>query len=208
MLHKMSITMLALILATPALAIVSQPIAEDASVTPAGTIRMSGGVTLESDFQMYGVRGSYTLIDGLTAFLGAGIADPDFWGTGPYIQAGGSYALPNLNLPVDLALRGGLGFTTFSRGGADLDITSFNGGLLASAPVHDMVTLYGFGGLSIVRTEVSGSFAGFRSSTSDTDTEPAIAVGGMFDLDQNISFYGELAHIDELFISVGARYTF
>ena len=207
MIHKLSLAILTLALATPSMAMLSLPIAEDASSTPAGTIRMSGGLTLESDLNLYGVRGSYTLVDGLSAFVGVGLADPDFWGTSPYIQAGGSYALP-VDLPFDLALRGGLGFAQFSRGGVDLDVLTLNGGLVASAPVHEMVTLYGFGGLSIRRTKVSGRFMGISMSESDTDTEPAIAVGGILNLDQNISFYGELAHIDELFISLGARYTF
>lgn len=208
MLHKLITMLLVLLMATPAVAIITQPIAEDASVTPEGTIRMSGGVTIESDLQMYGVRGSYTLMDGLTAFAGAGLADPDVFSTGPFIQAGGSFALPDLDLPVDLAVRGGLGYATFSRGPADLDITSLNGGLLASAPVQDMFSVYGFAGLSIVRTSVSGRFAGLGASSSSTDTEPAIAVGGIFDLDHNIGFYGELAYVEEPFVSVGARYTF
>jgi len=204
---KTSVTTLALILATPAMAILTQPIAEDASSTPAGTIRMSGGVTLESDLNLYGVRGSYTLMDGLTGFIGVGLADPDFWGTSPYFQAGGSFALP-VELPFDLALRGGLGYASFSRSGFDLDVLSLNGGLLASAPVHEIVTVYGFGGLSITRSKSSGRFFGISFSETDTETDLAIAAGALVALDQNISFYGELAHIDELFISVGARFTF
>ncbi len=205
--HKIATVLLAVVMATPAMAILSQPIAEDAALTPAGTMSISGGLTLESDFNMYGVRGSYTLIDGLTGYIGLGIADPDFWGTAPYFQAGGTFALP-IELPFDLALRGGLGYASFSRSGIDFDVLTLNGGLLASMPVHDMVTIYGFGGLSIARMEVSGRFFGVSMSETDTETEPAIAAGAILALDENISFYGELAHIDELFISIGARYTF
>ena len=204
MLRKLSLVLLALIIATPAMAVFSQPIAQDASVSPAGTIQLSSGLTLESDWIIFGFRGSYTIIDGLSAFAGLGLADPDGLSVGPYFQAGGSYALP-VDLPVDLAIRGGLSYGTFSRGGFDLDVTSLNGGVLASMPVQDMVSVYGFGGLSIIRSKASVSRFG---SSSDTDVEPAIAAGAIFKLDANFSFYGELAFIDDLFVSAGARYTF
>ena len=48
----------------------------------------------------------------------------------------------------------------------------------------------------------------FSGGGSHSDTEVALAGGVIYPLDDQISFYGELAHIDNLFISLGARYQF
>jgi len=49
---------------------------------------------------------------------------------------------------------------------------------------------------------------GTRYSDSDTETELALVGGLLYALDERISFYGELAHIDDLFIYCGVRFLF
>ncbi len=197
-------TAFVLALSMPAAAFLGQPIGDDAVGTP-GITTLTGSITLESDLSLFGVRAGYGVTDDLKLFVGAGLADLDGFSTDPYIQGGGILGLP-VDLPVDLAIRGSLGMARFSRRSVDFDVVGLNGGVLASLPLDLNFTVYGYGGLAFTYSKVSGG-RGFGSS-SDTDIDPAIAAGALFALDDAISFFGELAHIDELFISLGGRFKF
>ncbi len=204
--------------AQPASAWLTQPIADDAN-TDAGLMRVSGGITMESDINLYGARFTYGVVDDFAIFGGGGLADPDRMDSEPFFQVGGQYKLPVEDLPFDLALRGAFGISSWEdswriNGGrvkTEIDIWFLNFGALGSKEL-DMVTVYGFAGLSYMKIDVDATVTapGFRESHSDSDseTEPAIGGGVIFPLDEHISFYGELMHIDELFISLGARYQF
>jgi opacity protein-like surface antigen len=215
------------LLAAPAFAVLGLPYADDAT-TRQGEIGVTGSATFESDVNLYGVRGSYGIIDGLSIFLGGGLVDPDEGSVDsePFVQVGGTFTLP-LELPVDLALRGSFGMASFeakeSASGpgwsvsakGDLDIWTLNAGVLASMAVDPMITVYGFGGISYQNTKMkiryTETFLGISDSgsmsESDTDTELAIAGGGMFHLNENITLGAEISHIDDTFISVYGRFT-
>ncbi len=70
---SLSFALLALMLvfAVPAMAVLTLPIADDATTEP-GLIRIGGGVTLESDMNMYGARFTYGLDHGIALFGGGG----------------------------------------------------------------------------------------------------------------------------------------
>ena len=205
-------------MALPSMAVLTLPIADDA-VTDAGLMRLGAGVTLESDINLYGGRFTYGLADGIGLFGGGGIVDPDGPDSEPYFQVGGQYTLPVYDLPFDLAVRGAFGMTSFDESSygweTEIDIWMLNFGLLASTDV-EMVTLYGYAGLSYQdydyeRTQtVTVNGTRFRQSISDDNTETELAIGGgvLFPVNDQISFYGELMHIDDLFISLGGHLNF
>ncbi len=204
--------------ALPASAWFTQPVADDAN-TDAGLMRISGGITLESDVNLYGARFTYGVADDFAVFGGGGLVDPDGMDSEPFFQVGGQYKLPVADIPFDLALRGAFGISSWEDSArfngaqvkSELDIWFLNFGALGSKEL-DMVTVYGFAGLSYRKVDVDFTVTapGFRERESDSDSDTELAIGGgvIFPLDDNISFYGELMHIDELFISLGARYQF
>lgn len=191
-------------------AVLTLPIADDAN-TQAGLMRLGGGVTLESDLNLYGGRFTYGVADGIALFGGAGLADPDGLDSEPYLQLGGQFKLPVHDLPMDLAIRAGFGYVSFSDSEpgfkADWDIWMINVGLLASWDL-DVVTVYGFGGISYQNYDLTVTQGRLRFSEDDTETELAIGGGVIFPVNDQVSFYGELMHIDELFISLGGRFDF
>lgn len=182
-----------LVLTSSAMAMLGQPFA-DVATSQQGEIGVSGGLTIESDVNMYGVRASYGIMDGVSAFAGIGLLDPDFGDSEIYLQAGGKYQLP-LDLPFDLAIRSAFGLVS----GDGWDLWTLNAGALASKAIAPAITVYGFGGLSYAKVD-----AGHHS---ETETELAVAGGAMYAINENMSVYGELALIDELFISAGLKLT-
>lgn len=189
-------------LAAPVMAFLGLPFGDDAN-TYWGEKRITGSITLESDVNLYGGRFTYGLTEEMAVFGGVGIIDIDHWDSEPYFQFGGQYSLP-VDTPFDIALRGAFGITSFD----EVDLWTLNLGALLSYQIDPMFTVYGFGGISHHDWEVSYRAGMHRVSYSDSDTELAIAGGAIFTLDDNISFFGELAHIDDLFISLGARFNF
>lgn len=187
-----------LFIASSAMAILTQPIA-DVATSQQGQLAISGGLTIESDVTMYGVRGSYGIMDGLSVFGGLGLVEINDMDSELYLQGGGTYQLP-VNLPVDLALRAGIGFMSAD----DYDIMTLSGGVLASMVLHDAITVYGFGGLSYSKIEID---LGSWGDDSETETDLALAGGAMYAITPNVSIYGELSMIDELFISGGLKLT-
>ncbi len=211
-------TMLSLA-ATQAMAVLTLPISEGATANT-GEMSIQGGITMgeidDMDLNMYGGRINYGLMDGVSVFAGGGLIDPDHFDTEIYLQAGGKYQLP-LDLPVDLAVRAAAGFTSIEEKSAGVkataDILMLNGGLLASMSLDYGLTVYGFGGLSFQKMDTEVSYTDWRGarvkdSDDDTETELAIAGGAIFNLNNAISFYAEVAHIDDLYLSAGAKIAF
>ncbi|GEM_PF-1326495 len=209
-----------------AMAILGQPIADDAN-TDAGLIRFGGGITLEGDVNLYAGRFTYGPIDDLALFIGGGFIDPDSGDIEPFLQLGSQYRLPIYDIPFDLAIRGAFGLSRWDDSGrhamgswkSETDFWSLNVGALGSKDL-DVITVYGFAGLSymyydstITRTMTFPAIPEpetrrERFSDSDSDVELALAGGVIYWHNHNVSYYGELALIDDLFISIGARYQF
>ena len=193
--------------AVPAMAqLAGLPIAGGA-VAPAGMLQGSGGLVLGDDFNLYGVRGTFAPINGLSVFGDAGVLDPDAGDMGWALQGGGLFVLP-LGLPVDLGLRGALGFGGFDSDEAGVDasatIMTLNGGVLASKTI-EMFTPYVFAGLNYADTTVDVEGYG---DVSDDETDLAVAAGVVVSLNEMLSFYAEIAHIDDPFFGLGGRITF
>lgn len=203
---KGMMALVVLAFAVPALAqLAGLPIAGGA-VAPEGLMQASGGVVFGDDFNTYGVRGTFAPIEGLALFGDAGALDPDEGDLGWAVQGGGLFVLP-LELPVDLGIRGALGFGGFDADVPGVDATAtlmtLNGGVLASKTI-DMLTPYAFAGINYVDTtvEVNGH------DSSDDETDLAIAGGAVFAVNEMLSFYAEIAHIDDLFFGLGGRIAF
>ena len=188
------------------------PIADSAVPLEAEMKRASAGFVIGDDFNMYGGRFSYGLADDFSVFGDFGFVDPDRGDTGWGIQIGGLYGIPVVDLPFDLAARGTLGYAnldqkfrvfdpatgrittrTFS-----IDIITSNIGALASTDV-DMMTLYGYLGLNYMRISNGGS---------DSEFDPAVGGGALFNATEQASIYLELMHIDDLWLGLGFRYAF
>lgn len=201
---------LMLVIAVPAMAFLTLPIADDATTQP-GVARIGGGITIESDVNLYGARFTYGLDHGIALFGGGGLVDPDGLDTEPFIQLGGQFQIPLDEVPFDLAVRAGFGYVSFSDdqfgGSADIDMWNINVGGLVSYKL-DPVIIYGYGGLSYMRTEFEVRTPEGRFSDDDSDTEPALGGGVIFPVNPQFSLYGEVMHIDDVFFSLGAQYEF
>ncbi len=165
----------------------------------------SGGVVLGDDFNLYGVRGNFAPADGVAFFGDVGALDPDEGDMGWAVQGGGLFTLP-VGLPVDLALRGAVGFGGFDAEDADVSATlmTLNGGVVVSKTI-DMITPYAFLGINYADTtvEVRG-----HDDVSDDETDAALAGGVSVALSEQISLYAEIAYIDDVFFGFGGRVNF
>lgn len=201
---KLIVVAMVCAMAAPAMAqFIGLPYADSAAAPAAGLMRVSGGVIIGDDANAYGGRFTYGLIEGLALFADLGMIDPDGGDTGLCYQGGGKFTLP-LELPVDVALRGAIGMSSFDEGPVSVDVFDVNVGALISKDM-DMFTPYGFIGLDYEDAEVDVSGIG---SASDSETELAIAGGVLFSLTEQLSLYGELVHIDDLFFGIGGRWQF
>lgn len=204
---KCMVILVVAMFAGPALAqLAGLPIAGGA-VAPAGLVQASGGVVIGDDFNTYGVRGTFAPIEGLAVFGDAGLLDPDEGDMGWAIQGGGLFVLP-LGLPVDLGLRGAIGFAgyDYDEAGVDASVTmmTLNGGVLASKTI-DQLTPYAFAGINYVET--TADIDGY-GDVDDDETDLAVAGGVVFALTEQISLYGEIAYIDDVFFGLGGRIAF
>jgi hypothetical protein len=63
----------------------------------------------------------------------------------------------------------------------------------------DMLTLYGCLGVNYTRVSNGGS---------DSEMDPALGGGVLFNLNPRFSLYAELMHIDDPWVGLGFRYAF
>lgn len=193
-----------LMMAVPAMAqFAGLPIGGGAAAPEAMKAGLGAGVVLNSDVNLYGGRMGFTPTAGLTFFGDVGALDPDIGDLGLAIQGGALYSLP-VDLPVDMGLRGTLGW-----GGYDLevegDVTYFdvNGGLLISKAI-DIMTPYAFLGLNYVDNTVTVGHV----ETSDNQTDFAGTLGLSLKVAEGVSVYAEYSYIDDSFFGFGGRVLF
>jgi len=197
---------LVLMLAVPAMAqFAGLPIAGGAGLATPSSFNASGGIVLSDDFNTYGVRGAFAVMENLTLFGDAGALDPDEGDMGWAIQGGGVFTLPLQDLPVDVGIRGALGYAGYDMDGGDATMMDFMAGVLASKSI-DQFTPYAFLGFNYLKWEVDVD--GPYGKVDDDETDLAIAGGCEFALTEQFSIYGELAHIDDLFFGLGGRMRF
>ncbi|MBU1694623.1 MAG: hypothetical protein KKC51_11760 [Verrucomicrobia bacterium] len=201
---KLIVVAMVCAMAAPAMAqFIGLPYADSAAAPAAGLIRVSGGVVIGDEANAFGGRVTFGVMEGLALFADLGLIDPDGGDTGLCYQGGGKFTLP-LDLPVDVALRGVIGMSSFDAGATSVDVFDVNVGALVSKDM-EMFTPYGFIGLDYEDAEVDIPGTG---SISDDETNVAIAGGVLFSLTEQLSFYGEIVHIDDLLFGLGARWQF
>ncbi|MBU1908488.1 MAG: hypothetical protein KJ726_00390 [Verrucomicrobia bacterium] len=201
---KLIVVAMVCAMAAPAMAqFIGLPYADSAAAPAAGLIRVSGGVVIGDEANAFGGRVTFGVMEGLALFADLGMIDPDGGDTGLCYQGGGKFTLP-LDLPVDVALRGVIGMSSFDAGATSVDVFDVNVGALVSKDM-EMFTPYGFIGLDYEDAEVDIPGTG---SISDDETNVAIAGGVLFSLTEQLSFYGEIVHIDDLLFGLGARWQF
>lgn len=201
---KKAILMIALVLlATTGMAqLIGLPIAATASSQPLGTVAASGGIVLGDDLNLYGGRISFSPVNILAIFGDLGLIDPDVGKTGFAAQGGGLLTLPIRDLPVDVGLRATAAYAAFDIPGGDLTMNTLNAGVLVSRDLNP-VSPYVFLGLNFA--DVTAKSHGYKASEDETDL--ALAAGLIVKLTTDFSLYGEVAHVDDLFVAVGARWT-
>ena len=199
---KWIIVLVALMMAVPAMAqLAGLPIAGGAGAGQG--VQASGGIVLGDDFNLYGVRLALAPAPQLKIFGDVGALDPDEGDMGFGAQGGVQYTLP-VDLPVDLAVRGVVGMAAFDLDGGDVTMLDLNGGLVVSKTIEQF-TPYGFVGLNYLDTEIDLDGGG---EVSDDETDLAVAGGVVFAVSEQLSFYAEIAHIDDLFVGGGVRVNF
>lgn len=178
------------------------PVAGDAVSRP-GLMQASGGIVLGDHLNLYGGRVGFGLSPAMKVFGDLGLVDPDRGDTGWGIQGGGIFALPLQNLAFDLAARGTIGYASMDQKNRyfkmDVDILSFNAGVLASTQI-EAFSLYGYLGLAHVRTTASHR----GRSHTHSETDPALGIGGIIPVTHNVSLFAELMHIDKAWFGFGA----
>ncbi len=196
------------------------PVADLATASK-GQMIVGGGVVLGDDQNLYGGRFTVGLMDGLAIFGDLGLLDPDEsqLDTEVCYQGGGKWQIPFKDVPVDLALRGTVSYVSMNQDNVDASMLDFNGGVLGSKQINKPLAVYGYIGLSLNHTKVeadedlidpeTGIVVG-RVSMDDTDNETDLAIAGgvMFSVTDDFSLYGEVAHIDDTFFGLGARFAF
>ena len=201
---KFVLVLVSCLISVPALAqFAGLPVAGPATVTAAGATSVSAGAVIGDDFNLYGGRLSFAPIGRLALFADLGAIDPDDGDLGLSFQGGVQFTLPLKESPVDVAARATWGHASFDFKGGDLKASGFNIGALVSRDL-DLFSPYVFLGLNFVDTEVK---AGGAKHTDD-ETDLAAAFGTLLRLGEQFALYGEIAHVDDLFFSVGLRRTF
>jgi len=200
---KLIVAVMICAMAAPAMAqFGGLPYADSAAAPEAGLMRVSGGLVIGDDFNTYGGRFTFGLIEGLAIFADIGMLDPDEGDTGLAYQGGAKFTLP-LDLPVDVAVRGTIGMASYDIDNGDVDSMDFNIGALVSKDL-DMFTPYGFIGFNYLDYEVKAG----QQKKSDDETDIALAGGTLFSLTEQFSLYGELVYIDDVLFGLGGRWQF
>jgi len=180
------------------------PVGIDAAPMDAGSLVASTAIVLSDDVNTYGGGALFNITESIAVSGDVGLIDFSGLNMGFALQGGGMYRLPDFpDVPIDFAVRGALGYATVSDD-TDVDITSIAVMGLASYTIDDMFSVYGILGLAHARAKFSFG----RFSVTETETEPAIGVGGLFTFMPEASVFAEIMHIDDTFFGFGGKFAF
>ncbi len=175
------------------------PIAANADIANGPSLSVDAGICTASDFTGFGVRAQYKLSDDLAAY-GTIVMPEDGTGFGGGIL----YAL-GVDLPVSLAVRGGIGYWSQSEGHIDVSILDVNGALVASGSLDEKVSGLGW------YANVGLHYLMWEAGRYD-DTETAFQFGGgiTYAVTDMVTVFGGADivtgdFIDETFIGGGVR---
>jgi opacity protein-like surface antigen len=189
--------------------LIGVPVGRGAEPGLTNDVIVSGGLVLGDEINLYGGRLAYNVLDDVFVFGDLGAVDPDEGDMGYGLQVGGQLTLPPIqNLAVDVAVRGTLGYASVDQKEsgikAESDIMTLSLMGVTSYRIDDMFTVYGVLGFAYSDIEVEARVEGEKFSASDDEFDPAIGVGVSVDLMPQFSVYGEVIHIDEPWIGIGA----
>ena len=175
------------------------PIAANADIANGPSLSVDAGICTASDFTGFGVRAQYKLSDELAAY-GTIVLPEDGTGFG----GGVIYAL-GIDLPVIFAVRGGIGYWSYSEGAFDVSILDVNGALVASGSLDEKVSGLGW------YANVGLHYLMWEAGHAD-DTETAFQFGGglTYAVTDMVTVFGGADivtgdYIDETFIGAGVR---
>jgi hypothetical protein len=145
-------------------------------------------------------------------FADLGWVNVDEWDGGPAIQVGGLFSLPLQQMPFNMAIRGTV-YKPFID--SDVSITGVSLWGVVSVPLnvgapakkgaaHKGLSIYGGVGLDHQRWTVDAG----PHDVSDSNTDLGISVGVIMYVSDQLSFYGELSHVDDPFFGGGVRLDF
>ena len=175
------------------------PVAANANIADGPSLSVDAALYTASDFTGFGVRAQYKLSDELAVY-GTIVMPED--GTG--VGGGVLYAF-DVDMPVSLAMRGGIGYWSDSEGHYDVSILDINGALVASGSLNEKVSGLGWyanAGLHYLMLEAG----------PEDDTETAFQFGGglTYAVTDMVTVFGEADiitgdYIDETFFGGGVR---
>jgi len=209
-------------------------VGDTAAKLDGGTFRVGGGAVVADDVKFYGGRATFSVMDVLRVFVEGGVVDLDMWDDNGYGVGGGVVFCVPFDLPVDLAVRLGIVKPVFEDmsgtvpgpGGVaaaswDISIIGGNAAVIASYDLEQLVkglSVYAVGGVNVIRTKTEWSvtvdpglgFGGVGASDDETDTatDPMVGGGVLWSMNDLISIYAEVLHIDDVFGAGGVRITF
>ena len=192
--------------------ILGLPVGGGAAVPAAGAWPLSGGGVFNGEVNLYGGRVAAVPVDGLVVFADAGVIDMEGMDAGLGVQGGTLYRLP-FRWPVEVALRATAGWgATDSDQGNEMELTTFNGGMLISKLYQNFFTPYGFIGANYLDSEVSP--AGGAAEIREDMTELMLTGGVAATPGEALTVYLEASYLDttewieDVFFAAGARWVY
>ncbi len=86
------------------------------------------------------------------------------------------------------------GFDDFGGARADVDVWELNFDAHYTFSDNDNVSFYGIGGFNVTGVSASVEFLGSKTSSSDTEFNVNLGVGGLLSLTENLKGFGELKY--------------
>ncbi len=175
---------------------VGLPVMDTASPRDQGNLEVTPGVMFGRDMDFYGVRTTVSVLDDLRLFFDVGQVDLTDADSNFGVQGGALYSLKSTDL-ADFGVR----VTTYYTKTDLVGLTGGNGMLVFSdETLLDHLFLYGGAGLDLVHKSIDTSWG---SNTSQTELNPAFALGLSYAFSENFSLFIEADYIDGPYAGCG-----